>query len=365
MFCPPGQSKGLPFSQKGKKIFKWGLKIFAFPRSQSFRYQTNIKLIIYLMAKFGIFLTMVGSVLGCGFFSGKEIAVFFTRFGAWSYLGVALSFFLFFFIFRFLLSIGSSVTSKMRTSKALLAINLSICIIFSSAMFGCLQEVTGQAVSKFVFLMLVVALCALILKKGFSAFDRLNQFLVPLMIFAFLLLLCFNVDFSIPQTDSALPFPSIFYSILYCALNSANSAVVIASLGQTLEKKDKTRVAFFSALVLALILFFANFILLQNQDSLSSSMPFLTLISSWQSSILKIVIALGALTTLFCLTYNFHITLKGKSYAFCFVLSILLPLLLSFLGYGFIVSYLEPTASVLSIMLILSFALSKSGGKIS
>ena len=165
------------------------------------------------MAKFGIFLTMVGSVLGCGFFSGKEIAVFFTRFGAWSYLGVALSFFLFFFIFRFLLSIGSSVTSKMRTSKPLLAINLSICIIFSSAMFGCLQEVTGQAVSKFVFLMLVVALCALILKKGFSAFDRLNQFLVPLMIFAFLLLLCFNVDFSIPQTDSALPFPSIFYSI--------------------------------------------------------------------------------------------------------------------------------------------------------
>lgn len=315
------------------------------------------------MAKFGIFLTMVGSVLGCGFFSGKEIAVFFTRFGEWSYLGIVLSFFLFFFLFRFLLSIGSSVTSKVRSSKSFLAINLSICIIFSSAMFGCLQEVASQGVPKFVFLMLVIVFCALILKKGFLVFDKINKFLVPLMIFLFLILLCFNVDFSIPITNLAFPFPSILYAFLYCTLNSANSAIVIASLGQTLNKKDKTRVAFFSALVLALILFFANFILLQNQDSFSFSMPFLILFSSWQKVLLKIVIAFGAITTLFCLTYNFYISLKGKSYAFCFILAIFLPFTLSFLGYNIIVSYFEPLASVLSVVLIFLLAFSSESMK--
>ena len=311
------------------------------------------------MTKFAIILTLVGSVLGCGFFSGKEIAVFFSRFGLWSYFAIVFAFVFFFFIFKFILSSNLS-TSKVGYSKFFITLNLSICLVFSSAMFACVQEIEENKIETFILIIVAIILCLTILKKGFSVFNKINLFLVPIMTILFLIILALNATFAMPTFSKSLPLPSIFYSLLYCGLNSANSAVVVSSLGQLLDKKDKTRVAFISALVLALILMIANFILLQNQDSLSSSMPFLTLLVSWQKVVLKIVILMGALTTLFCLTYNFYITLKGKSFIFRCIFAIFIPLAISFCGYGFIVCYLEPIASILSIVLLLQFAYSSA-----
>ena len=127
---------------------------------------------------------------------------------------------------------------------------------------------------------------------------------------------------------------------------------MIASLGQKLSEKEKARVAFFAAFVLVLILFFANSVLLENQDSLNAVMPFLSIFPSWQKVVLKFVIILGSLTTLFSLVYNFHISLSKKSKISAYFFSIVLPFALSFIGFGNIVALLEPVASVLSLLVL-------------
>ena len=45
------------------------------------------------MATFSVVLAIVGTIVGSGFISGKEIAVFFTRFGLFSYPCIFLAFF--------------------------------------------------------------------------------------------------------------------------------------------------------------------------------------------------------------------------------------------------------------------------------
>ena len=311
----------------------------------------------FVASEFGIFLTLVGTVLGCGFFSGKEIIVFFSRFGQWSYLAIFVAFISFFFIFRFLLGVGQKVALKVKNSKTFLILNLCVCVIFSSAMFACIRQCfsTKQIFNIFL-IVFIILVCIMILKKGLTIFNKFNKVFVPFMILLFLFLLFSCKNASSVASSSSLPFTSLFYSILYCTLNTANSSVVIASLGQSLSKKQKARVAFFSAFVLMLILFFANFILLQNQDSFDFDMPFLAIFSGWQKVALRFVIFLGASTTLFTLTYNFAISLKDKikNKYFLFFISVVLPLLLSLLGFSFIVCYLEPIASVLSILLLLS-----------
>ena len=303
--------------------------------------------------KASTFLTIVGTIIGCGFLSGKELVVFFSRFGCWSYLGIFCLLFFFYFVFKFLLGLKSHVVEKISSSKLFLIFNSSVCVIFSAAMFASLKESLDLffPIKIFVFI-LVFFLCSLILKKGLKVFGKINNFLVPIMILIFVILLGLNFkfDFSFPRTN--LPFPAIFYSLLYCVLNASNSSVVIANLGQKLSEKEKARVAFFAAFVLVLILFFANSVLLENQDSLNAVMPFLSIFPSWQKVVLKFVIILGSLTTLFSLVYNFHISLSKKSKISAYFFSIVLPFALSFIGFGNIIALLEPVASVLSLLVL-------------
>lgn len=306
-----------------------------------------------MVGKAGTLLTIVGTIIGCGFLSGKELVVFFSRFGWWSYIGIFCLLFFFYFVFKFLLGLKSHVIEKISSSKLFLIFNSSVCVIFSAAMFASLQESLDIILPIKIFVFLVIFfLCSLILKKGLKVFGRINNFLVPIMILIFVILLGLNFkfDFSFPRTN--LPFPAIFYSLLYCVLNASNSSVVIANLGQKLSEKEKARVAFFAAFVLVLILFFANSVLLENQDSLNAVMPFLSIFPSWQKVVLKFVIILGSLTTLFSLVYNFHISLSKKSKISAYFFSIVLPFALSFIGFGNIVALLEPVASVLSLLVL-------------
>ncbi len=306
-----------------------------------------------MVGKAGALLTIVGTIIGSGFLSGKELVVFFSRFGWWSYLGIFCLLFFFYFVFKFLLGLKSHVIEKISSSKLFLIFNSSVCVIFSAAMFASLQESLDIILPIKIFVFLVIFfLCSLILKKGLKVFGRINNFLVPIMILIFVILLGLNFkfDFSFPRTN--LPFPAIFYSLLYCVLNASNSSVVIANLGQKLSEKEKARVAFFAAFVLVLILFFANSVLLENQDSLNAVMPFLSIFPSWQKVVLKFVIILGSLTTLFSLVYNFHISLSKKSKISAYFFSIVLPFALSFIGFGNIVALLEPVASVLSLLVL-------------
>ena len=76
-----------------------------------------------------------GTVVGSGFSSGKEIMVFFSRYGVVSYLYILLAGILFYLIFYFFLSYGKYILKKLSKYKFIDVFLGFISVIFCSCMF--------------------------------------------------------------------------------------------------------------------------------------------------------------------------------------------------------------------------------------
>lgn len=312
------------------------------------------------MKSFFAILAIVGSVIGSGFISGKEILVFFARFGWASLPCIFIASVLFFLLFKLLLNSGEKIREKLKKSKFAFLINAFLCIFFSAAMFAGISNllVFDIKILSFLIFFAVLLVIFIIFKKGIGSLNKINAFLVPIMIVIFIVLLSTkftNMNFThISFSHSSL---SVFYAILYVVLNTANGSVLIANIGYNLSKKQKTQVAFLSALTLCVILLIANMVLLLNPTSFDYAMPLVAIFSSSKHIIMTCVVFIGCLTTLLTLIYTLSSSMRGlcnNEYLIFFV-SVILPLCLSLFGFNFIVEYLYPLASVLGIYLLFTF----------
>lgn len=304
------------------------------------------------MKSFLTFLVTIGTVIGSGFLSGKEIVVFFSRFGLMSFPCIAFAFFLFWGLFYFFLLYGKEAVNELKKPSTAI-LNIAICVIISSAMIaGSIDLISfaGDFIS-FLFLMALLVAMFFIIKNGIGSVEKFNLVLVPVM----LVVLLFNIIFKFGGSiqSSHFSFAGFYYAFMYVVLNCSNSGIIIAQMGKDLSKKQKARVSFFSALALCVVLCLTNIALLQNQSVFSADMPLLALFDGWQRLIMQAVVMLGCVTTLFSLIYSLSSCLRGLFqskvlvYIFCMA-----PLVISFLGFGKIVSYLYPLTSILGGLLI-------------
>lgn len=303
------------------------------------------------------FIVMVGTVIGSGFLSGKEIVVFFSRFGLFSFPCIVFAFFLFWGLFQYFLMQGEKAVTRLENSKLSIFINFFICLVLSGAMFaGSIDAISSAGVAFAVITIALVLLCCFfIICKGLGSLEKLNLLLVPfmvIMLLSFVLGLIFRGKVEV--TTKSISFVGIFYSFLYVLLNTSNSGIVIAHMGANLSHKQKARVSFFSALVLCLILLLVNLVLLQNPEAFEKDMPLLSLFDGWQGVVMQVVILFGCVTTLFSLVYSMSQSLRGliRNRLVLFIICVVAPFLISFLGFGFIVSYFYPVTSVLGACLL-------------
>ncbi len=315
-------------------------------------------------------LAILGTVLGSGFVSGKEIVVFFSRFGLWSYPTIAIVFVLFYYLLKWLLSAGERVEKILKESKFAFALNLIVCTIFSSSMFAGVTDMLGEnRVLSVIFMAVILTFCWLISRRGISCLDKINLALVPFMFGT----LCFMVASILVRggvqiSQTSFGGASVFYAFLYVLLNTANSCLLFGKLGTRLTARQKTRVAFVSALVLSVMLAFVNTALLINPQVLGESMPLLALFDGAFGVVVAIAILVGCLTTLFSLIYGCSSSMRGlcKNEIYIFLISVITPFAISFIGFGRIVQWLYPLASVLGAILlstILFVPLFKRGNK--
>ncbi len=298
------------------------------------------------------FLITIGTVIGSGFLSGKEIVVFFSRFGKFSYLCIVLAFFLFWGLFYFMFNAGEKALERLQKSKLSSFLNIAICLTLSSAMFAGSFESVAFAGNFFGFLIMavVVGICFYVTKHGLGVLEKINVILVPIMVVIILLcespLLNFN---SLLDYSSSIKYAGLFYSVFYVLLNASNSGVLLAHLGGGLTKRQKARVSFFSALVLCLILLLTNSVLLANSGAFGEDMPLLSLFTGSKRILMQIVILFGCVTTLFSLVFTLSRSLGGriKSELVKDIVCVVTPFAISFVGFGSIVAYLYPISSVL------------------
>lgn len=302
-----------------------------------------------------------GTIVGSGFSSGKEIFVFFSRFGNLSYLYIFIACVLFFFLFYLFLSKGSKVTEKFENLKIINIIMIFISIVFTASMFAGLKSLFSFSGS-FTYILLCAGLLLLTLYitlKGMKMLEKFTAFIMPVCAFIFLgvlVFLCFQKSTYIMETESHFGF---LYSPLYVALNFSTSTFIVAKAGNGLTKKQTFFISLFSSLLLFAFLTFGNVVLRTHPESFYADMPFLYLCqgNKFFFTLSYIVIFIGCLTTLLslCLTLKESLSNFFKSEVLLLSLSIFLPFLISECGFSYIVSYLYPVSSVMAIFLLLFF----------
>lgn len=304
---------------------------------------------------------LFGTIVGSGFSSGKEILVFFSRFGELSYLYIVIACVLFFLLFYLFLSKGKFVIDKLEKLKIVNIILVFISIVFTASMFAGLKSLFMFSNS-----FLYIILCALLLLftvfitlKGMGMLEKVTLVLMPACVFIFLAVLiyiCFqNPEFTV-QAKS--PF-GYFYCPLYVALNFSTSTFIVSKAGRELNKKQTFFVSLFSSLLLLAFLLFANFALRTHVDSHFADMPFLYLCqnNSFFFVLCYVVILIGCLTTLLSLCLTIKASVEGmfKGEVLGIFIAIFLPFLISEFGFSKIVANLYPLASVLGISVLLFF----------
>ncbi len=299
-----------------------------------------------------------GTVVGSGFSSGKEIMVFFSRFGAISYFYIALAGLLFFALFYFFLSRGKAILKCLEKFKFLNIFITFNSLIFCASMFAGLKSLFSYfpTWAEILLIAFVLVLCFVITLKGIGGLEKTNFFLMPLTSVFFLAVLIFGMTQKSEFVFETSTWAGFLYSPLYVALNTCMSGIVICKVGDGLTKKQTFFASLFSCALLLVFLFLGNFVLLSSAQMLHSEMPFLSIASANPIFFCLdyFVILSGCFTTLISLCYTLKISFDkhiAKPKLSCLA-AVLIPFLLSGIGFSGIVSFLYPICSVLGIFLL-------------
>ena len=315
---------------------------------------------------FSAVMVVIGTTIGSGFATGKEVAVYFSRFGAVSYFFIAMTGALFFAIIYFFIIRGSHAFEKVSSSKFFLALCVIISLIFTSSMFAGTINILPQNIClKIAFGVGLCISCLVIAKRGMKSLALANNFLVPALIICMFVVLSKITKPPTLKIDSQNAFAGLFFAILYCLLNFSTSGIVFAKLGDNMTKKQKVWASLISSLTLCAFLMLTNNALLSHPSSISQEMPLVFLSSGACSYFIKFVVFSGCVTTLFSLVVATSLSLEKLHFPkfWCGFIAVVLPSLTSIFGFGRIVSFLYPLASVVGIFVFvgLVFSVQKSG----
>lgn len=301
--------------------------------------------------------TIVGSIIGAGFISGKEIYEFFAS--DFSLSGVYLTLLLFVFLIGFTMRENLNETSEKAVGLFVSVANIFI----SGCMIAGLNEVYESIfcqIEKVEILTVLSAILIFIIScKGIGATEKLNGILIPVIIAVILIfgLLKRNqtvVNLS-PKTYGGVIKPAV-----YVGFNVILSAKVIKKSGEKLSPPFKILSSVITSLIVCVLIVVISLAVVNSDKSVE--MPFRNLFSKNKKLfiIVDIITVFAIFTTLVSSFYSaLEITPKRKG-VFAKTLVFLLAYSISKIGFSSIVERIYPTVGVLSYAVIfITYLLSK------
>ncbi|GFN33876.1 YkvI family membrane protein [Paenibacillus xylaniclasticus] len=200
--------------------------------------------------------TYMGTVVGAGFATGQEILQFFTRFGYWGSLTIALSTFLFIWLGAKMMIISSDIQagSYEDLNKTLFGERFGswISMFMMLILLGVTAVMLAGAGSIFEEnwnfsyqsgLLITIAGCIILLRKGMSAILAVNSIVVPMMLL-FTGIVIYDT-FTTPESNRWLTlttdqstFAAWTAPFLYAAFNLSMSQAVLVPLGSSIRDKS-------------------------------------------------------------------------------------------------------------------------------
>ena len=289
---------------------------------------------------FGSVFTIIGSVIGAGFITGKEISVFFCR--DFSLSGVYAAF-VFFFLFIFLLSVceENALNKVVGFVVAVTGIVIASCMtaalnsLFGSLFIGLFRNTENYKI----FTIITVVFSFFICLKGVGAMNVVSSLVMPfVLVFVVVLSLPKERDFISNLSPSG--FGGAGFPLLYVGINCLLSSKVISDSLKGFSVAKKMIAAFIVSFVLcACILCIALRV-----RGKSGDMPFLSALRDnvIYSKIAVVISFFSIITTLVASAYSAFALAKGKTSVLQKIVITLVFVMLSRFGFSSFVEIVYP-----------------------
>lgn len=292
---------------------------------------------------------LLGSFLGAGFVSGREVASYFSRFGNHSYIAIIVSILLLFLLIIFFLMISQRVRSfshftKLYFGKISVIINvlMTICVLIinSSMLAGTMSLAESFSVNKYLFVVITIILAYFIVMGNTQSLSKVNLILIP---FVLIILFITSSKCNLQNSLNGSVLLSVVSGCSYVFINIVSVGLLLIEIGHKYNKKEKLLVAIFSSLIIGCVLFVVNKAILAN-DLVLEMFPSLALArgSHFLYPSMQLSIFFGLFTTLISNTYllSSYINNFIKSKHMSILFSLLLSWFISTMGFGIIVGYI-------------------------
>lgn len=301
---------------------------------------------------------ILSAIIGVGFASGKEIGVFFFDFGQASILGLiafGLLYLYLFFIIDYIkhkLSLNSynefntAMFNKfVKISNVVMVINFAITsagmlagadYLFAT-FFNVKYHIPSLVLSILIFFLLI---------GGLGKIKFVSNLIIPIMVAAIVINSIKNINpqnVNLPVVEQSGTM-ALFYGLLFGINN------FVAALPIIFETKLKSKGKIFVIFSICLIILLNILVLASN--NFSTDMPMFELsanVSVWFYYVYFATLILALFSTLMICCYNMQtILFNGSKSKFSVSIILLINLILSMVGYAFIVKYLYVLSGIIS-----------------
>ncbi len=295
------------------------------------------KTFFYLL---GSVFTIIGSVIGAGFITGKEISVFFCR--DFSLSGVYAAF-VFFFLFIFLLSVceDDPLNDVVGFVVAVTGIVIASCMTaaLNSLFESLLSNVLHNTENYKIFTIITVIFTFFICLKGVGAMNVVSSLVMPFVL-VFVVVLSLSEESGFIPDLSPSGFGGAGFPLLYVGINCLlSSKVIVDSLkGFSVAKK------MIAALSVSFILCVCILCIALCVCGKSDDMPFLSALSNnvIYSKIAVVITFFSIITTLVASAYSAFTLAKGKTSVLQKIIITLVFVMLSRFGFSSFVEIVYP-----------------------
>ena len=323
---------------------------------------------------------IIGTLVGAGFASGKEIYLFFVQYGVVGIIGAAISAILTGIIIYATLKIVTKytiqtnnqfvekITNKKWGSTIIKnIINIFLLISFWIMCAGfCTFFKQELGVPTIITACITAIFIYLLLMKNIDGIIKLNTILVPLMIAIIIYVSIKNNQAStlVFNIENEKIWKSIVSAILYTSYNSITLIPIIISLKKCSKNQRNLATTIIVTIIIFILIICIFKMLIQTTTNIKNvEIPILTILNTYSPSekiIYAVVIVAAILTSAISAGYGVLENVKNKSnYKKIAIIICLLEIPISQIGFGNLVEALYPTFGVvglLQIVLIFWFA---------
>ena len=326
-----------------------------------------------------IIMVIIGTLVGAGFASGREIYLFFGKFGIKGLIGIIISGILSsFIIYTVLKSIHekpiynySEFLQKINPShekinKIVQIIVDSFLIISYFIMIAAFSAYISQnyRISEYISVAVIVLICYIVFEKSLQGMMKINSIIVPFLLFFIIFLGAKNIPYVI-QTKPLMQIQQestnfLISSILYTSYNSIILIPVLVSLKTCItNKKQIKQISIITGITIIILSFCIYGLLLKNPSLVQKfELPLLEITKSFGTNykyIYSFIIIASILTSAISAGYSFlkNVSKTQKSYKINLCLISIGAIIVSKIGFSKLVEILYPVFGLLGLLQIL------------